>query len=49
MFAHASQQMFFDIFASLTSNISGSRQSFKNLVCNLQDIKMMNFIAKFEL
>jgi len=31
---------FFVIFASLTSNISASRQNIKNLVGNLQDIKM---------
>jgi len=37
------------ILASLTSNISASRQNFKNLVGNLRDIKMRNLIAKFEL
>jgi len=34
---------------SLTSNISGSRQNFKNLVSSLRDIEIMNLIAKFEL
>jgi len=37
------------VFASLTSNISATRQNFKNLVGNIWDIKMRNFIAKFKL
>jgi len=37
------------ILASLTSNISASKQNFKNLLGNLRDIKVMTLIAKFEL
>jgi len=40
---------FFVIPASLMSNISAPRQNFKNLIGTLQDIKMKNLIAKFEL
>jgi len=39
----------FHFLSSLTSKISASRQTIKNLVGDLRDIKMRNLLPKFEL